>query len=296
MTDFETALATSAASVDAALAVMLATDEPSTDLYPAMRHAVLSGGKRLRPFFVLTSAAIAGALAESALRVAAAVELVHAYSLVHDDLPAMDDAAERRGRPTVHRIYGDATAVLAGDALLTQAFAELADPAVHPDPAVRCTLVVELANAAGPRGMVQGQMLDLAAPSTAPSRAAIEQMQSLKTGALLRFSCVAGAYLADQPPSARLVAALSAYARAIGLAFQITDDILDAAGDPAELGKAVGQDAVAEKATFVALLGIDGARDEARRLADAAIGSIADLGPAAAPLRDAAQFVISRRR
>ena len=296
MTDFETALAHSAASVEDALAAILADGGAATDLFPAMRQAVLSGGKRLRPFFVLTSAAIVGAPRDRAVRVAAAVELLHAYSLVHDDLPAMDDAPERRGQPTVHRVFGDATAILVGDALLTQAFAELAAPAVHPDPAVRCTLIADLAAAAGAHGMLQGQMLDLAAPSSECSRAAIEHLQSLKTGALLRFSCVAGAHLADHPAPPALVSALAEYAGAIGLAFQITDDLLDAEGDPAQLGKAVGQDAVGEKATFVALLGVDGARSEARRLADAAINHIGDLGAAAAILRDAAQFVISRRR
>ena len=297
--DFSATLAAAVAGVDDTLAAILDDPPgiPPTDLQPAMRHAVLAGGKRLRPFLVLTSAAIVDAPPERARRVAAAVELVHAYSLVHDDLPAMDDADQRRGRPTVHRAYGDATAILVGDALLTEAFAVLAAAETHPDPAVRCDLVADLARAAGASGMVTGQMLDLAAAAQdrpGPDQTAIEQMQRLKTGALLGFAATAGAHLADTPAAPNVVATLTAYAAALGLAFQITDDLLDLAGDPGELGKATGQDAA--KATFVALLGADAARAEAQRLVDTAIGHASALGPAAQPLIDAARFVVARRR
>lgn len=291
---FSATLATAVAGVDDTLAAILdSADAPATDLLPAMRHAAMAGGKRMRPFLVLTAAAIVEAPRDRALRVAAALELVHAYSLVHDDLPAMDDADQRRGQPTVHRAYSEATAILAGDALLTEAFAVLAAPQIHPDPAVRCDLIAGLARAAGAAGMVTGQMLDLAAPDGDFDRAAVERLQRLKTGALLEYAATAGARLADAPPPPAVVDALAAYAAALGLAFQITDDLLDIAGDPGELGKAVGQDT--DKATFVALLGADTARAEARRLADAAIGHATGLGPAAQPLIDAAHFVVDRR-
>ena len=293
--DFSTTLATTVASVDDTLdAILAAREPPAPDLLPAMRHAVLAGGKRLRPFLVLTSAAVVGAPAERAHRVAAAVELVHAYSLVHDDLPAMDDAAQRRGRPTVHVAYDDATAILVGDALLTEAFAVLAAPDVHPDPGVRCDLVAGLARAAGAAGMVAGQMLDLSAAAARADIAAVEQLQRLKTGALLQFSATAGAQLADQPAPPAVIDALAAYAAALGLAFQIADDLLDVAGDPGELGKAVGQDGA--KATYVSVLGTAAARSEAQRLIDTAITHVEGLGTAAEPLIDAARFVVERRR
>ncbi len=282
-------MAAVAAEVEAVLADLLS---PQTNLFAAMRHGTLNGGKRLRPFLVVTVAAMFGAPRDQALRAAAAVELVHSYSLIHDDLPAMDDDDLRRGQPTVHRAFDEATAILAGDALLTLAFEVLADPATHPDAAIRCQLIAGLAAAAGGQGMVAGQMLDLAA--TQPhSLDQIIPMQRLKTGALIEFSCLAGAILGTADQAAQ--AALRLYARDIGLAFQIADDLLDIDGEPGEVGKALRKDAAGGKATFVGLLGRDEARGEALRLRDSAITRLAALGDEADALRAVAHFIVARR-
>lgn len=259
-------------------------------LHDAMRHA-LSGGKRLRGFLVIEGARVHGH--EDAVEAAAAIEAMHAYSLVHDDLPAMDDDDLRRGRPTVHVRWDEATAILAGDALQTLSFALLAGRDCHPDPGVRVALVADLAAAAGDGGMVLGQALDLAAeaaatPLTLPQ---IERLQAGKTGALLEWSGRAGATLAGADP-----APLTAYARAVGLAFQIADDILDVEGDAAVTGKAVGKDAGAGKATFVSLLGLDAARRRAEDLVAAACDALAPFGGRADTLRALASYVTARDR
>lgn len=239
----------------------------SERLVSAMRHAVFAGGKRMRPFLVIESARLFGVEGTAPVHVAAALEAVHCYSLVHDDLPAMDDDDTRRGQPTVHRAYDDATAILAGDALLTLAFSILAAPGFSATPARRIRLVGMLAQAAGLDGMVGGQMLDLAAEGRFESgrrrlsAREIRRLQSLKTGALIEFAVMSGAILAPRA-SAEEKRALRRYGRALGLAFQIRDDLLDVEGEAARVGKAIAKDADAGKATFVGLLGIEGARRE----------------------------------
>jgi farnesyl diphosphate synthase len=248
--------------IESALAALLA-DPPVDDevarparLIAAMRHGALGGGKRLRPFLVIETARALGVDGDGPLRAGAALELVHCYSLVHDDLPAMDDDDLRRGRPTVHRAFDEATAILAGDALLTLAFDVMGGVKTHPDGAVRAALCVGLARASGVGGMAGGQMFDLDAEksTSALDRAAIERLQAMKTGALLRFSVEAGAILAQAPPPRR--AALVRFGLALGAAFQIADDILDAEGDEASLGKRAGKDLARNKATFVSALGL----------------------------------------
>ncbi|RMD90630.1 MAG: polyprenyl synthetase family protein [Alphaproteobacteria bacterium] len=259
-------------------------------LGPAMAYA-LSGGKRLRAFLVLEGAALHGAPQEQALWPAAAVEAMHAYSLVHDDLPCMDDDDLRRGQPTVHVKWDEATAVLTGDALQSLAFELVSSEPAHPDPAVRIALVAGLARAAGAEGMVLGQAQDIAAES-APSPltlAEITALQANKTGALIGWSAEAGPRLAGADP-----APMAAYARALGLAFQIADDILDVTGDAATAGKRVGKDAGRGKATFVSLLGLEGARRRAAELVEEAIAALDGYGAAADGLREAARFVIAR--
>ena len=270
-----------------------AEDGPEGRLRAAMRYATLDGGKRLRPFFVLQSARLFRVGAGSALRVAAAIELVHCYSLVHDDLPAMDDDDLRRGRPTCHKAFDEATAILAGDALLTKAFEVLAGSATHADPQVRCELVWELAAAAGDKGMVGGQMFDLLAAGLEMDVAAVTRLQNLKTGKLFSFSCEAGAVLGKAP--ARQRQALRAYAHDVGLAFQIADDLLDVEGDPEEVGKGLRKDAEAGKATFVSLLGVERAHAQADLLLRQAAGHLDCFDDEADLLRDAARFVVERR-
>lgn len=270
--------------LDEALAPL--ADEP---VVHAMRYAV-QGGKRLRGFLVIEGARLHGIAPDVSVHAAAAVEALHAYSLVHDDLPAMDDDALRRGLPTVHVKWDEATAILAGDALHALTFELLARPALGPADR-RIALVAGLARAAGAAGMVLGQARDIAA-ETAPAPLTLDQITDLqagKTGALIEWSGTAGAVLAGADP-----APLGAYARALGLAFQIADDILDVAGDAAKLGKAVGKDAGAGKATFVSLLGLDGARARARALVAEAEAALAPYGAAAQTLRQAARFVIAR--
>ncbi len=266
---------------------------PETRLREAMRYAALEGGKRLRPFLVTETARLFNVSPVSSLRTAAAVEMVHCYSLVHDDLPAMDDDDLRRGRPTVHKQYDEATAILVGDALLTRAFEVLGHHDTHSDPQVRCELVVELAAAAGDFGMVAGQMLDLLAEDLTLDMPEITRLQQLKTGRLIAFSCEAGAILGKAPT--RLRHALKAYAHDIGLAFQIADDLLDVEGDPATVGKAVHKDASAGKATFVSLLGVERARNQAHMLAEQAVAHLECFDASADGLRQTARFIVERK-
>ena len=262
-------------------------------VYEAMRYSALSPGKRLRPLLVLASSQLFGVARRSALQVAAAVEMVHAYSLIHDDLPAMDNSDLRRGRPTNHRQFDEATAVLAGDGLLTMAFEILADPDTHGDAAVRVELVGTLASAAGAAGMVGGQMIDLIAEKQRLDIGAITRLQRMKTGALIAFSCEAGAILAKAASELRL--ALRGYAHDLGLAFQIADDLLDVEGSAAEIGKPVGADAAAGKATFVSILGIERARAQAELLINQAIAHLDLFEERAELLRQVARFVVNRR-
>lgn len=264
-----------------------------TELGQAMRYAALGGGKRLRPFLLIESARLFGVAEEEALAPACALECVHCYSLVHDDLPAMDDDAVRRGRPTLHIAFDEATAILAGDALLTLAFEILSDESTHPDPAIRAELVLLLARAGGWQGMALGQALDLSLQRQGFSPAEIATMQALKTGALFRFACEAGAVLSRAPASDR--AALLAYASSFGQAFQLADDLLDAQGDAAALGKAVAKDAGRGKATLVAQLGIDGAKARLEELVAGAEQALAPFGTRAADLKELARFIAKRQ-
>ncbi len=303
--DFGTWLAAAASETEAVLERLL-DDAPLTGetarperLLAAMRHAVLGGGKRLRPFLVVESAALFGTARAGALLAGCALELVHCYSLVHDDLPAMDDDDLRRGRPTVHKAFDEATAILTGDALLTLAFDVMVREEVHRNPAVRAALVLELARAAGIGGMAGGQMLDLAAEGRFAAKHAlttqeIEMLQAMKTGALLRFACRAGAMLGQADAAA--LASLDCYGRAIGQAFQIADDLLDLESDAATLGKAAGKDAVAGKATLVAALGAAGAHARLDALVVEAEDALASFAAKADILRAAARFVAERRK
>lgn len=258
----------------------------------AMRYTALGGGKRLRPFFLTQTAHMLGYEDEGVWAAAAALECIHVYSLVHDDLPCMDDDDIRRGKPTVHKAYDEATAVLCGDGLLTLAFEIMAGDGVHPDPSVRLALIKDLAIASGHAGMIGGQMIDLTMDSHPATQATITQLQGLKTGALIRYGVMAGAKLASA--SVDQLADLSAYAKHIGLIFQITDDLLDVEGDADIMGKAAGKDDDRGKATFVSILGIDGARSKASELADQAHASLARFGHKADPLRSAVDFVLDR--
>lgn len=291
MSDFPARLAASAAAVQGCLDGALA---PLGDLpvVAGMRWAC-NGGKRLRGFLVTEGAALHGVALSRAVMAGAAIEALHAYSLVHDDLPCMDDDDLRRGQPTVHVKWDEATAVLVGDALQALAFELLADPACHPDGAVRADLVLSLARAAGARGMVLGQALDIAAETAAGplGLAEIEMLQAGKTGALIRWSGEAGARLAGAD-----VTALGRYAMALGLAFQIADDLLDVRGDAAVAGKALGKDANAGKATFVSLLGVAGAQARARALVEEACDALSPYGAQADALRGCAHFVVERDR
>jgi farnesyl diphosphate synthase len=269
-------------------------------LLDAMRYGSLGGGKRLRPFLVVESAALFGVPSENAVMVGAALECIHCYSLVHDDLPAMDNDDLRRGRPTVHKAFDDATAILAGDGLLTFAFDILSRPESHPDAAVRSRLVNLLARAAGIGGMAGGQMLDLAAEGrfardagAAMTERDVATLQAMKTGALLRYACLAGPVLGKA--GADKVALLDRYGVAIGQAFQIADDLLDVEGDSSVVGKATGKDAAAGKATMVQILGIEGAKNRLRFLITQAEAALAPFGAAATTLIAAARFIADRR-
>jgi farnesyl diphosphate synthase len=292
---FADALGEAAALTDAVLDKLVAVpDGLEARVFEAMRYAVLAPGKRLRPFLVLTSSTLFAVGRSRALQVAAAIELVHAYSLVHDDLPAMDNSDLRRGRPTCHKAFDDATAILAGDGLLTLAFEVLAQPDTHGDPGVRAELVASLAQAAGGHGMVGGQMIDLIAEHRRDlDIGAITRLQRLKTGALIAFACESGAILGKAAPELRL--ALRGYAHDLGLAFQIADDLLDVEGSAAATGKPVGQDAAAGKATFVSILGVERARAQAERLVSQAAAHLDLFAERADLLRQAARFVVDRR-
>jgi len=265
-------------------------------LLEALRYASLGGGKRMRPFLAIETARIVGVEGEGILRAAAAVEMIHCYSLVHDDLPALDNDDLRRGRPSTHKAYGEATAILVGDALLTYAFDVTADPATHGDAEVRAELVLHLARAAGFGGMIGGQVLDLEAEeAVAPHDAeTVIQLQAMKTGALLHHAVVTGAIFAQAPPAER--AALSAYGRALGAAFQVADDILDVEADEGVLGKRAGKDAGRNKATLVAVLGIKAARQRRDDLVQSAIKALDAISEQrdTTILKQAAHFVASR--
>jgi len=265
-------------------------------LIEAMRYASLSGGKRFRPFLAVESAALFDVPRPNALMAGAALECVHCYSLVHDDLPAMDNDALRRGQPTAHKKYDEATAILAGDGLLTFAFDILSRRETHADPGVRIELVKALARAAGVGGMAGGQMLDLAAEGRFGAQkhgaSEVRMLQAMKTGALLRFGCQAGGILASASPAQR--AALERYGAAVGEAFQIADDLLDIEGDPALVGKSTGKDAAAGKATFVSVLGVDGAKTRLRELVAEAEAALSPFGQVAAILAEGARFVAER--
>jgi len=294
MKQFEQLLGSAVEAVNTELENLLpAAEGPERRLLSAMRYSTLAGGKRFRAFLVLSSAELFEVSRSCALRVAAAVELVHTYSLVHDDLPAMDDDDLRRGQPTAHVAYNEATAILAGDALLTLAFEVLADEATHSRPSVRCELIRSLAVSAGCRGMVAGQMIDLDLEHAEADVSTITRLQQLKTGALIAFACESGAVLGQAHSTLRQ--ALHAYAHDLGLAFQIIDDLLDAQGSEEELGKAAGKDEGAGKATFVSMLGIDRARTQARMLADQAGAHLEPFGDRVDVLRGATKFVIERR-
>ncbi|KAB7739949.1 polyprenyl synthetase family protein [Parvibaculum sedimenti] len=291
---FEEAMAEVVAKVEEAIDRFLPrTDGPEGQLFEAMRYAVFSGGKRFRPFLVCESARLFGVGSQSALRAAVAIECVHIYSLIHDDLPCMDDDDLRHGQPTVHRKFDEATAVLAGDALLTLAFELLSGVDTHEDARVRLDLVRRLAEAAGGHGMVGGQTIDLASEGVTLDIGSITRLQRLKTGALIAFACEAGGVLGHASPEA--LHALHAYAHDLGLAYQIADDLLDAEGDAELMGKAARKDAEAGKATFVSILGLDRARDQARLLSDQAIQHLDLFDEKADLLREAARFVINRR-
>ena len=293
---FGAALSFAAESVERTMDRLLPTGvSGEARVFEAMRYSSLGGGKRLRAFFVLATATLFKVGTLPALRTACAIEFVHSYSLIHDDLPAMDDDDLRRGKPSCHRQFDEATAILAGDALQALAFEVLAHEDTHGDPAVRMALVAELAKAAGARGMVGGQMLDLLAEVAGSDQSigAITHLQRLKTGALISFSCTAGAILGKAGDPAR--ASLSAYAHDLGLAFQIVDDLLDIEGNAEELGKTTGKDEAAGKATFVSILGVERARAQAGMLARQAAAHLEPFGEAADLLRQATDFVVARR-
>ncbi|WP_374832354.1 polyprenyl synthetase family protein [Paenochrobactrum pullorum] len=262
-------------------------------LMAAMRYGVLNGGKRLRPFLVMETAALFGANEEAALRVAAALESIHCYSLVHDDLPAMDDDDLRRGQPTLHKAFDEAAAILAGDSLLTYAFDIIASKETELDAATRLELVLSLARAAGPGGMAGGQALDLMAEEQSPDEAGIITLQAMKTGALIRFACESGAIIGGATTQER--ERLAEFGSAIGLAFQLADDLLDVTSDAAHLGKAAGKDADAGKATLVALHGIDWTRKQLAGLVAQAEELLEPFGEKAGILKQAAHFIAHRQ-
>lgn len=268
-------------------------DGPESRVVEAMRYSALDGGKRLRPFLVMQSSYLFNVSEHSALRAAAAIEMIHCYSLIHDDLPCMDNDDLRRGRPTCHRQFDEETALLAGDALLTKAFEVLAAEPTHADPAVRCELIWELAHSSGALGMVGGQMVDLRAAEFSMDVQAITRLQQMKTGRLFEFSCIAGAVLAKAPHQLRQ--ALKNFAHDMGLAFQIADDLLDVEGDATTVGKQTGKDAEAGKATFISLLGVERARAQADMLAEQAIRHLDPFDEKADLLRATAKFVVNRR-
>jgi farnesyl diphosphate synthase len=291
--ELRVAMSTAARAVDEALKQLLPTPHGlHARVHEAMRYAVFAGGKRLRPFLVLSCAKLFDVDPEQALRVGAAIEAMHTYSLVHDDLPCMDDDDLRRGRPTVHVAFDEATAVLAGDALLTFAFEILSDHATHPSAEVRCRLTSKLAEAAGSNGMIGGQMIDMQATERPLDDGSIVTLQRMKTGALFDFCCQAGAILGEA--DAEHCNRLRDYARDLGLVFQITDDLLDVLGTPEKTGKSVGKDKDQGKATLVSVYGVEGARREAEKLVQRAVAALAPYGAKTIELRALALFLLDR--
>ena len=274
-------------------ALLTVPDDPRAPLYRAMRHATIGGGKRLRPLLVFATARLFDVAREAAGRVAVALEAIHVYSLIHDDLPAMDDDDLRHGKATVHKAFDEATAILAGDCLHALAFEVLADPATHADPFVRAELIADLARAAGPSGMAGGQAMDLAADGATFDLGTVTRLQQMKTGALIAAAVEAGAILARIPPEGRVHR--RGYAHDLGLAFQIVDDLLDVEGDEDLAGKKLRKDGTQGKETFVSLLGVERARQQSRMLIDQAIDHLRSFGPEADLLRDIARFVTDRR-
>ncbi len=297
-TEFEKSLAECAAETECMLASLLSDLPQSAEiarpphLMAAMRYGSLNGGKRLRPFLVVESARLLEGDRQAALRTGAALECVHCYSLIHDDLPAMDDDDLRRGRPTVHKAFDEATAILAGDSLLTYAFDIIAAPETDLSDRLKTELVLSLARAAGPGGMAGGQALDLAAEKSPPDEAGINTLQAMKTGALLRFACEAGAIISGADPLHR--ERLRTFGQKIGSAFQIADDVLDLKSDPATLGKATGKDLVRGKGTLVALHGLDWAEERIEILTAEAVGILTPYGKRAGFLQEAARFIANR--
>jgi len=293
LTEFTDALADVVAATETALLKLIPVNEgPESQVFQAMRYSVMAGGKRLRPFLVIASADLFNVSRSSSERVAAAIEMIHTYSLIHDDLPAMDDDNLRRGEPTCHLKFDEATAILAGDALLTLAFEVIAHSDTHDSAKIRADLVLEISHAVGAQGMVGGQILDLFAEKNILGMPEITRLQRMKTGALINCSCQSGAILGKASETQRHL--LNAYAYDIGLAFQITDDLLDIDGHPKELGKATNKDTKAGKATFVSQLGVERARSQAVILTDQAIKHLDIFGEKADLLRDLARFVIER--
>ncbi len=286
-------LARAAGVIESALDALLG--EPvgaEARLIEAMRYASLNGGKRLRGFLVLEVAGLFGVPEAASVRVAASVEMLHAYSLVHDDLPAMDDDDLRRGQPSAHRAFDEATAILAGDALQARAFEVLAESSTHADPLARCELVTALGAASGARGMAGGQMIDMQAEGRVLSEPEVVRLQALKTGRLIQYSAEAGAILGRAAPHVR--AKIAAYGRDLGAAFQIADDVLDAVGETAAIGKTAGKDAASGKATLVALMGIERATAHAQELSEQAASHLDGFGPEAQSLRDLTAYVVAR--
>ena len=291
--DIQAALAEQAAVVEQAIdTLLLLPDGHERRLVESMRYATLGGGKRMRGFLVMEVAGLFGVATACAARVAASVEMLHAYSLVHDDLPAMDDDDVRRGQPSTHKRFDEATAILAGDALQALAFEVLADPDTHSDPQARCELVAALGVASGARGMAGGQMIDMATEGQVLTAGEVARLQALKTGRLIQYSAEAGAILGRAP--APLRTHIAAYGRDLGAAFQIADDVLDAVGTTESIGKTAGKDEAAGKATLVALLGVDRARAQAEALAAQAAGHLAAFGERGDRLRALAAYVVAR--
>jgi farnesyl diphosphate synthase len=272
--------------------LLVVPDDPRKRLLEAMRHASIGGGKRMRPMLAIAACDLFQVDRECAIRVAMAVELVHCYSLVHDDLPCMDDDDLRRGRPTVHKAFDEATAVLAGDALLTLAFELLAHPSTHEDPYVRCELITELAKAAGSNGMVGGQAMDMAAESQAFDLPTTTRLQQMKTGALIGFAVESGGIMGKAGHDARTQ--LKGYARDMGLAFQIADDLMDIGSSEARTGKRVGKDMAAGKSTLVSLMGTERARAQGLILVEQAIAHLNSFDSKADLLRMIARFAVER--
>ncbi|MGE0597655.1 MAG: polyprenyl synthetase family protein [Hyphomonadaceae bacterium] len=294
MSQLEARLRETAERINTALDALLPAEQgPEARLMRAMRYSALDGGKRLRPFFTLEAGAVLDGDDNALLRAACAIECVHTYSLIHDDLPCMDDDDLRRGRATLHKAFDEATAVLAGDALLTFAFELLADPATHPDPQMRCLLIAGLAKASGPLGMVAGQAADMAGAEIGSDLIAVTRMNRLKTGALINFSVDAGALIACAREEHRT--ALNRYAHDVGLTFQMVDDLLDAEGVARDTGKAVRKDGARGKVNFVTVMGVEATRERVGMLASQAKRHLAPFGHRASILRDAVDFIVERR-